>query len=396
LAIRGGAPVRSEPYPPWPVWGREEEEMLLTALRSGVWGIGGALGVRLGEEFAAYVGCRFGVPCMNGTVALKVALRAVGVDVGKRVVTTPYTFISTSSVLIELGALPVYVDIVDDGVNIDPRLVGEVVDGDTAAILPVHVGGHPAEMDRIMEVSRLSGVAVVEDAAEAHGSEWKSRRVGSIGTLGCFSFQSSKVMTSGEGGMITTSDESLAALCKALINCGRRGGKDWYETGMLGYNYRMTEFQAAVLLAQLRRLDEQIARRETNFGELARLCRDLEGFSLIHPPDGSTRTAHYLIILRINPSYFRNVSKERIVEALKAEGIPASNGWPVPLYRYRPIREYLEMKGLRIDASQFTNTEKAASEYFFIHHRVLMGGTREVMDVYEALRKIERRAAELA
>ncbi|MCS7146377.1 MAG: DegT/DnrJ/EryC1/StrS family aminotransferase [Nitrososphaerota archaeon] len=392
LAIKGGEPVRTKPFPSWPVWGREEEEMLLSALRSGTWGLGGQLVAKFSEAFARYSGCNFGVACMNGTTALKVALKALGVGAGERVLTTPYTFLATSSVILELGALPVYVDIVEGGVNIDPRLVHEAVDGDIAAILLVHVGGHPVEMDLIDEVSRTYGVPVLEDAAEAHGTEWKGRRAGSMGVLGCFSFQSSKVMTSGEGGIITTNDAELAEVCASLINCGRSKGRDWYENDILGYNYRMTEFQAAILLSQLSRLDEQIERRQKNFEELLRLCRELEGFKVIQPPAGTSRNPNYLVIVQADSGYFKGIPKKRIVDALRAEGIPASYGWPVPLYRYPPIRRYLEHHGVKVDPEEFPNTERAASEFFFIHHRVLLGGYGEVSDIYEALRKIERNA----
>ncbi|MEM2197723.1 MAG: DegT/DnrJ/EryC1/StrS family aminotransferase [Nitrososphaerota archaeon] len=390
LAIRGGSPVRSEPFPGWPIWGREEEEALLTALRSGIWGVGGQLTRQFGQSFASYSGCRYGIPIMNGTTALKVALRALGVGPKDKVITTPYTFVATSSAIVELGAIPVYVDVAEGGVNIDSKLVYETVDGGFKAILPVHVGGHPVEMDLIEQVSRSYGVSVVEDAAEAHGAEWRGRRAGSLGALGCFSFQSSKVMTSGEGGIITTNDPGLAETCSSLVNCGRSAGRDWYESDILGYNYRMTEFQAAILLCQLKRLDAEIERRQRNFEELLKLSRDLEGFRIIRPHERANRVPHYLVIVQADRDYFGRVSKARIVDALRAEGIPVSVGWPVPLYRYPPLKRYLELNGARVDPSEFPNTERAAAEIFFIHHRVLLGGYREVEDVYKALRKIEQ------
>ncbi|MEM0444731.1 MAG: DegT/DnrJ/EryC1/StrS family aminotransferase [Nitrososphaerota archaeon] len=395
LAIKGGERVRVEPFPSWPVWGREEEEALLAALRSGVWGRGGQLTQRLGEVFASYIGSRFGVPCMNGTTALKVALRASGVGPGDKVITTPYTFVATSSVIVELGAVPIYVDIVEGGVNIDLSLVAERVDGDVKAILPVHVGGHPVDIDVINSISREHCVSVIEDAAEAHGSEWRGRRVGSSSTAGCFSFQSSKVVTSGEGGLITTNDEAVASLCSSLIDCGRTPDKDWYENDILGYNYRMSEFQAAILLEQMKRLDSQIERRQQNFTLLSKLCEELEGFSVIKPPPGASRTCHYLVMLRVEAELFRGVPKRRIVEALRAEGIPASAGWPVPLYRYPPLARYLEHKGVRSDPDAFPNTEAAAATHIFIHHRVLLGGYKEVEDVFKALRKVEKNRDEL-
>ncbi len=396
MAIKGGEKVRSEPFPTWPVWGEEEERAILSALRSGTWGLGGQYVSMMGKAFADYVGCAHCIPCMNGTVSLKVSLEALDIGEGDLVVTTPFTFIATTSAIIERGAIPFYVDVEEGGVNIDVRLVEEALEVGASAILPVHVGGHPADMDALVRLSKQYEAPLVEDAAEAHGAEWRGRRIGGFGTLACFSFQSSKVLTSGEGGAITTNDAELAERCASLVNCGRRPGVDWYDGDVLGYNYRMTEFQAALLLAQLKRLDEQILLRQKNFETLASLCRELEGFSLVTPRPGATRVPHYLVMVRASREFFGNVVKSRIVDALRAEGIPASVGWPVPLYRYPPVRRYLEKKGVEARLDQFPNAEAAASSVIFIHHRVLLGDEKEVEDVFRALQKIERHVGELS
>jgi dTDP-4-amino-4,6-dideoxygalactose transaminase len=333
---------------------------------------------------------------MNGTVSLKVSLEVLDISEGDLVVTTPFTFIATTSAIIERGAIPFYVDVEEGGVNIDARLVEEAMENGASAILPVHVGGHPADMDALVRLSKQFEAPLVEDAAEAHGAEWRGRRIGGLGTLACFSFQSSKVLTSGEGGAITTNDAELAERCASIVNCGRRPGVDWYDGDVLGYNYRMTEFQAALLLAQLKRLDEQILLRQKNFETLASLCRELEGFNLITPRPEATRVPHYLVLVRASREFFGNVVKSRIVDALRAEGIPASVGWPVPLYRYHPVKRYLEKKGVEARLDQFPNAEAAASSVIFIHHRVLLGGEKEVEDVFRALQKIERHVGELS
>jgi dTDP-4-amino-4,6-dideoxygalactose transaminase len=396
LAIKGGERVRSEPFPSWPVWGEEEERAILSALRSGKWGLGGQYVSMMSRAFANYVGCAHCIPCMNGTVSLKVSLEVLDISEGDLVVTTPFTFIATTSAIIERGAIPFYVDVEEGGVNIDARLVEEAMENGASAILPVHVGGHPADMDALVRLSKQFEAPLVEDAAEAHGAEWRGRRIGGLGTLACFSFQSSKVLTSGEGGAITTNDAELAERCASIVNCGRRPGVDWYDGDVLGYNYRMTEFQAALLLAQLKRLDEQILLRQKNFETLASLCRELEGFNLITPRPEATRVPHYLVLVRASREFFGNVVKSRIVDALRAEGIPASVGWPVPLYRYHPVKRYLEKKGVEARLDQFPNAEAAASSVIFIHHRVLLGGEKEVEDVFRALQKIERHVGELS
>jgi dTDP-4-amino-4,6-dideoxygalactose transaminase len=394
LAIRGGDRVRSRPYPQWPEWSAEEEALLLETLRSGKWGIGGRKVEEFASLFASYQGCRYGVACMNGSVAIKVALQAVGVEPGDEVITTPYTFIATAAAAIELGAVPVFVDIEEDGLNIAPEGVEESITDRTKAILPVHIAGIPADMDSICRIARRHGLKVVEDAAQAHGSEWRGRRVGGLGELGCFSFQSSKVMTSGEGGAITTNIEELSERCWSLINVGRTRGGDWYQHDILGYNYRMTEFQAAVLIAQLRRLDKQVERRQANYELLSGLFRELEGFELIRPPRDATRVNHFLVPIRVRRDVFGDIDKRRIVEALRAEGIPSSPGYTVPLHRHAPIIRYLERtRSGRVD--ELRNAEAAARDVFWLPHYVLLGSEEDVMDIYRALDKIERHRGEL-
>ncbi len=388
LAIRGGIPVRTRPFPSWPQWGDEEERNLLEVLRSGVWGIGGRNAFEFAAEFASYSGCRYGVPCANGTVALKVALRAVGVGEGNLVVTSPYTFIATASVLIELGAVPVFADLLDGGLHMDVTTVDERLE--PKALLPVHIAGMPNPMEEIWKISREKGIPVVEDAAQAHGSEWKGMRAGSLGTAGCFSFQSSKVMTSGEGGCITTNVGELAELCWSLVNCGRTKTADWYEHELIGYNYRMTEFQAAVLKAQLRRLDAQIERRQRNFRVLLEEASSLDVLEVMEPPKGTTRFNGYIVPIRVDRSK-TGIDKRRIVEALRAEGIPSSPGYTVPLHRHPGIASYVRSK-LREGAvpANLPNAEAAVRDVFWLQHVVLLGTEEDVLDVVRALTKVDK------
>ncbi|MEM2041584.1 MAG: DegT/DnrJ/EryC1/StrS family aminotransferase [Nitrososphaerota archaeon] len=396
LAIHGGEKVRKKPYPQWPIWTSEEEEYLIDVLRSGKWGIGGKRVEEFASVFASYQGCRYGVACMNGSVAIKVALQALGVGDGDEVITTPYTFIATASAAIELGAIPVFADIEDEGLNISPKRIEEKITERTKVILPVHIAGYPSDMEGISRIAKMHGLGVVEDAAQGHGSEWMGKRLGSLGDLGCFSFQSSKVMTSGEGGAITTNDEELAEKCRSLINVGRTRGGDWYQHDFLGYNYRMTEFQAAVLLAQLRRLDEQIEKRRRNYEMLSSLLKDLEGFELIPPPEGATRVNHFFVPIRIRREVFREIDKKRIVEVLRAEGIPSSPGYTVPLHLHAPIQRYLERKmNSEPVRERLRNAEAAARDVFWLPHYVLLGSEEDVMDIYRALAKIERHRGEL-
>ncbi|MCS6788874.1 MAG: DegT/DnrJ/EryC1/StrS family aminotransferase, partial [Aigarchaeota archaeon] len=303
----------------WPLWGEEEERNVLEVLRSGLWGIGGRWAFRFAEDFARYCGCRRGVPCANGTVALKVALRAVGVGRGDRVVTSPYTFVSTVSVIAELGAVPVLVDLYENGLHMNSAEAAELAEElDAKAVIPVHIMGMPNPMDELQHLVNTNDVAVIEDAAQAHGSEWRGRRTGSLGTIGCFSFQSSKVMTAGEGGCLTTDRDDLADLCWSLVNCGRTPEKDWYESDTLAYNYRMTEFQAAVLAAQLSRLDGQLEVRQRNYRLLLEELEDIEGIEPVRPPEGTTRFNVYTVPLRLERKRIGSVDKRHVVELLRS------------------------------------------------------------------------------
>ncbi|MDW8043779.1 MAG: DegT/DnrJ/EryC1/StrS family aminotransferase [Nitrososphaerota archaeon] len=371
----------------WPVWGEEEERNLLEVLRSGLWGLGGTWAFRFADDFARYCGCRRGVPCANGTVALKVALRAAGVGRGDRVVTSPYTFVATVSVIAELGAVPVLVDLIDGGLHMDPAEAADVAERVGAkAVIPVHIAGMPNPMDELQRLSGDAGVAVVEDAAQAHGSEWRGRRTGSLGTMGCFSFQSSKVMTAGEGGCITTDSDELAELCWSLINCGRTSGKDWFESDLLAYNYRMTEFQAAVLSAQLSRLDRQIEVRQRNYALLLEELEGVDGLEPVRPPEGTTRFNVYMVPLRIDRRRLRNVEKARVVETLRSRGVPASPGYTVPLHQHRGVVKYCESVGAEL--KPLPNAEAVTRDVLWIPHHALLTDAEGALGIVRAIREV--------
>ena len=244
LAIHGGRPVRTKPFPAWPIFGEEEEQALIRALRSGKWGrTAGDEVAKFEEQYAQYHQAKQGIAVVNGTVALRISMLAAGIQAGDEVIVPPYTFLATASAVIEANATPVFADLELETFNIDPRAVEAAVTPRTRAIMPVHLAGLSVNMDAIMEIARRHDLVVIEDACHAHGAEYKGRRLGSIGHLGVFSFQSSKNLTSGEGGIILTNDDALAARCRTIHNCGRLAGGAWYEHHAIGGNYRLSEFQ---------------------------------------------------------------------------------------------------------------------------------------------------------
>jgi len=266
LAINGGTPVRSDPYPAWPAVGDEDVEAVVEVVRSGEWGgfpEPGRHAAAFEEAFAAYQGARHGVLMMNGTVTMEVALKALDIGWGDEVVIPALTFAATAYAPMAAGALPVIVDVEPRSWTIDPDLVEAAITPRTRAIMPVHLGHQMADMDRLVEIARRHDLAIVEDCAHAHGQRWRETGAGCFGAFGSFSHQSSKILTSGEGGSLLTNDEALARRAHSIVDCGRAKDPDEKEY-TFGANYRLGELHAALLVVGMRRFpaqqEEQIGR----------------------------------------------------------------------------------------------------------------------------------------
>lgn len=404
LAIKGGEPVRRKPFPRWPVFDEREMRALKDVLESGLWGVGGQRKREFEERFAAYQHAKYGVAVTNGTAALEISLRALGIGCGDEVILPPYTFMATMIAILYVNAIPVFADIEPETYTIDPKSVEEVISERTKAILPVHIAGRPADMDALLSIARRNNLYVVEDACQAWGAEWRGRRVGAIGNMGAFSFQSSKNITSGEGGIITTNDEELYIRAWSLHNCGRLPQGAWYEHYLPGANYRMTEFQAAILLAQMERLDEQTERRIENARYLTSKLSKIDGVKPLKNDERVTRHAYHLYIFRIDPEAFGGASKATIAKALQAEGIPASVGYSRPLYK-EPYLEYFRKCPLscpyyakKIDYSslKLPVAERACYiEGLWLPQYVLLGSKEDMDDIIFAVEKIRDNVDEL-
>ena len=347
LALLGGTPVRNQPFTAWPIFGKPEEKRLLRTLHSGKWGkLNGPEVAEFEKRFAAMHGCKHGIGVVNGTVSLRIALLAAGIRAEDEVIIPTYTFFSTASAVIEANAVPVFADIDLDTFNLDPKAVAAAITPRTRAIIPVHFAGQPADMQAIMAIARKHKLVVIEDAAHAHGASYRNRPAGSIGHIASFSFQSSKNLTSGEGGILTTNDDTLAAACRSIHNCGRIPTGIWYEHHVISGNYRLGEFQGAVLNAQLDRLETQTqdaqpqrpiprvpARPVAGHASAKARCR-LHPAQLppVHAPGGWSRS-----LARRAP---------RCIKALQAEGIPCSAGYGFslhqqPMFRNQAFGPYL-------------------------------------------------------
>jgi len=332
LAINGGDKTRDAGWPSWPPDDPGFLASLARVIESRVWGTGGEWTNRATEMMCEQHGAKFGVALSSGTTALDVALRSVGVKVGTEVIVPPYTFIATASSVVSVGAIPIFVDIDPDTFNLDPTRIEDAITERTSAIIAVHIGGSPAAMDEIMAIAKRHGLAVVEDCAQAHGAIYRGRRIGAIGDAGAFSFQSSKNVTAGEGGMVLTNDPDVYSRSWSIHTCGRVPEGEWYDHRVMGWNHRMTQFQGALICRCMEMLPEQFELRARNGDYLRGRLDDIEGVSLQELTDPDNVSAFHLYIFKYDAEAFGGLSRDRFLAALSAEGIPASRGYN-PLYR---------------------------------------------------------------
>ena len=395
LALLGGTPIRKRPFPSWPICNQAEEDRLIGALRSRKWGrLDGAEVGEFESRFASMHGCKHGIAVVNGTVSLRIGLLAAGIRAEDEVIVPPYTFFSTASAVIEANAVPVFADIDMDTFNLAPGAVEAAITPRTRAIIPVHFAGQPADMDALTTLAEKRNLIVIEDAAHAHGASWRGRPAGSLGRLASFSFQSSKNMTAGEGGIITTNDDALADACRSTHNCGRVPGGKWYEHHAISGNYRLGEFQGAVLNAQLDRLEQQTEIRDRNGRQLAAKIRQLPGLYPQERPADCTRHSYHLFMLRVDSAEF-GASRDGIIGALRAEGIPCSGGYGFSLHR-QPMFEnkafgpFLPHASSKLDYANVRcpNSDLLCQQCIWIEHRMLLGPEPDIQDIAAAFEKI--------
>ncbi len=405
LAINGGSPVRTKSFPKWPVWDENEMKNLKDVIESGKWGALHGNKVKTFEKkYAAYHQAKYGVCVNSGTTALKIAISASGIGAGDEVILPAYTFIATATAILDAGAVPVFVDIDPETYNIDIDSIESAITDRTAGIMPVHFGGRPCEMDKILDIAKKHQLKVIEDAAQAWGSEWKGTKVGAIGDAGCFSFQSSKNVTSAEGGIILTNDDEIAKFSKSYANCGRVEGGIWYEHYYLGGNFRFSELQAAVLLAQFERYPELQKKREQNAAYLNEKLADIEGVETLKYDPNITSNSYHLYIWRYKKEFFNNVPKDKFIDAMRKEGIIISGGYSIPLYT-QPVMKNLAFgpRGKRVDVGvdytkyHLAEAEKACyEEAIWFPQFVLLGEQSDMDDIVDAIVKVKEHADELA
>lgn len=316
--------------PTWPIFGDEEREGLLRVLESGNWWYGEKV-EEFETKYAEFQGAKYAVSCCNGTLALEAALAALDIGAGDEVIIPPYTFVATATSVLRIGATPIFADIELDSLCIDPADVERKITPKTRAIVPVHLAGRMADMDRLNDIAGRHNLVIVEDACHAWGSQWKSKGAGTLGNCGAFSFQHSKNITSAEGGAIVTDDETLADAIRSYTNCGRSKTGAWYEHYKLATNSRLTEFQAAILLGQLSRLEAQTLKRQENAAILDEAINKLPGLRIVKPDPRMTRRSYHMYAFRIAQD--AGFTREQFIEATRAQGLPVMAGYTFPLYK---------------------------------------------------------------
>ncbi|MDE2858793.1 MAG: DegT/DnrJ/EryC1/StrS family aminotransferase [Chloroflexota bacterium] len=404
LAIHGGSPAKTKPFPDWPIYDDLERETLNEVLESrDWWRTEGSKTLDFEQSFAEYHQAKHGIAVTNGTHAIEVALAAMGIGPGDEVIVPNATFVATASAVLFAGALPVLVDVSADSYCIDPELAEAAITEHTKAIIAVHMGGRPADLDQLTAVARKYDIALLEDAAHAHGSEWRGQKVGTFGVGGTFSFQASKTMTAGEGGMIISNDDDFERLARSTHDCGRMPGEWFYSHYIYGSNYRLSEWQGAVLLAQLTRLDEQTARRHENGRLLDRLLGEIPGITPQSHDARITRNGHYAYIFHVDARAFAGISNQQFVDALEAEGIPTQAPYPpihkLDLFTSGAYRDRLSggqaASNHAFLAEAFPNSQRESDETVWITQNALLGDAEDMGEIAASIGKIHQNVKDL-
>jgi L-glutamine:2-deoxy-scyllo-inosose/3-amino-2,3-dideoxy-scyllo-inosose aminotransferase len=422
LAILGGKPLRdtkTNPWPKWPVWDRNEEKALIDTLNSGIWSYNGPRETEFNKRFAEYSGAGYVLSAANGTVTLQMALEACGIGLGDEVILPGLTWQATAATVLDVNAIPVLVDVCEDTWCIDPKQVEKAITPRTRAIIPVHLYGSFADMDEILRIAGKHNLYVIEDCAHKHGGEWNGKKAGTIGDIGSFSLQLSKHLTAGEGGILTTNKFELYERLDALRNCGRRpepanfseinkGEGQYFDQGnfLQSGNYRITEFQAAILIEGLKRLPGQNQIRDENAIYLNSVIRKIPGIVPVRRDKRETQEAYYNFSFRYIKNEFKGLPVKKFREALTAEiGIEvAASYFPlnkcslyVPLTK--PSRHKLNDEYWKaIDPSRFdlpVSERIHSEESACIHHKVLMGPKADMDLIAAAIRKVYDNAESL-
>jgi len=410
LAILGGPKIRTEPYPAWPVWDQRDIDAVTEVIKSGRWGgypYPGPKTAELARKFAELQGGGYAVPMVNGTITMEVALRAAGIGWGDEVIVPAYTFQATASAPMAAGAIPVIVDVDPNTYCLDPQAAEKAITSKTKAIIPVHLGSNMADMDALMALAEKHNLIVIEDCAHAHGAKWRGMGAGTIGHFGSFSLQSSKTLTSGEGGILLCKSPEHAALAASIVDCGRPhalggGGDDPNGLALQGGNFRMGELQSALALAGIERFPAQAKQREEMAAYMDEALSEIKGVRLLKRDERHTTRSFYRYIFAIDPGEF-GVERDVLCGALDAEGVDCWVGYQAmhnyDLFQPQKSRlavpnafpEFFDFKKMHLPEA----TRACEQEAVWLDESIFRAGPKGVDDAIAAIRKIQNNAEEL-
>ena len=408
-AMLGGSKAMTGAFPSWPVRDASEEQSINAVVRGGKWGRGvGDRVVSFEKQFAELMRVPACLATSSGTAALLTSLNAMGIGPGDEVIVSPYTFVACVNVILMCHALPVFADTDPETFQLDARSIESRINGKTAAIMPVHLGGGTFDVDAVQAVARKHNIPILEDSCQSHLAEWKGKRTGSFGTAGCFSFQASKNLNAGEGGAILSTDASLIGRCYEFHNNGRgrtQPGSD-FSYANRGLNLRMTEFQGQLLMNQMTRLEEQSRRREQNAQYLGGMLKEIGGLTQVKTYAGCTRNAYHLYMMRYDASQFGGLSRTKFLKALSAEGVSGSSGY-APLNKEPFLKNSFATRGFQAiyskdrlrqwtEANKCPGNDRACEEAVWFTQTMLLGQRGDMDAIADAVRKIKKYASEIA
>jgi dTDP-4-amino-4,6-dideoxygalactose transaminase len=404
LAIFGGQAVRTTEWPQWPVFDQRDVEAVTRVIQSGQWGgypFPGPYTAEFAKRFSELQGGGIAVPMMNGTITMEVALRAADIGWGDEVIVPAYTFQATAAAPMAAGAIPVICDIDPDTYCLDPKAVEQAITPRTKAIIVVHLGAQMGDMDAIMALAEQHNLIVIEDCAHAHGAKWRGRGAGTIGHFGSFSLQSSKTLTTGEGGVLLCRTQDLAERAASIIDCGRPKDAEGQNYTM-GANYRLPELQAALGIVGIERFSDQAKQREELAAYFEESLSEVPGVRLLKRDLRHTTRSFYRYIFAIDPKTF-GAEHQAVCAALEAEGIPCWTGYEA-MHHYELFQPKLSKLPVPSAFPQYFEFEKmhlpeaeraCEHEAVWLDESIFRSGPAGVDDAVAAIKKVQASADEL-